>query len=72
MPTSIIPFAVAHTEIEGLEILQMKHVTDEGGTVREFYRESAVLAAGLPSPGPWLQVNITETRQGAPRGLHGE
>ena len=72
MPTSIIPLAVEHTEIEGLKILQMKQVTDERGTVREFYRESSFLAAGLPTLGPWLQVNITETRQGALRGLHGE
>jgi dTDP-4-dehydrorhamnose 3,5-epimerase len=72
MPTDIIPFAVAHTEIEGLEVLQMKQITDERGTVREFYRESSFLEAGLPSLGPWLQVNITETRRGALRGLHGE
>ena len=72
MPTSIIPFAVEHTEIEGLLVLQMKQITDERGTVREFYRESSFLEAGLPSLGPWLQVNITETRQGALRGLHGE
>jgi len=72
MPTEIIPFALQHTEIDGLEILQMKQITDERGTVREFYRESSFLEAGLPSLGPWLQVNITETRQGALRGLHGE
>ena len=72
MPTDIIPFAVEHTEIEGLMVLQMKQITDERGTVREFYRESSFLEAGLPSLGPWLQVNITETRQGALRGLHGE
>jgi dTDP-4-dehydrorhamnose 3,5-epimerase len=72
MPTDIIPFAVEHTDIEGLEILQMKQITDERGTVCEFYRESSFLEAGLPSLGPWLQVNITETRQGALRGLHGE
>jgi dTDP-4-dehydrorhamnose 3,5-epimerase len=50
----------------------MKQITDERGTVREFYRESSFLAAGLPSLGPWRQVNITGTRQGALRGLHGE
>jgi len=72
MPTDIIPFAVEHTEIEGLMVLQMKQITDERGTVREFYRESSFLEAGLPSLGPWVQVNITETRQGALRGLHGE
>jgi dTDP-4-dehydrorhamnose 3,5-epimerase len=72
MPTVTIPFAVEQTDIEGLTVLQMKQVTDERGTVREFYRESSFLEAGLPSLGPWVQVNITETRQGALRGLHGE
>lgn len=72
MPTDIIPFSAEHTEIEGLNVLRMKQITDERGTVREFYRESSFLEAGLPSLGPWLQVNITETRQGALRGLHGE
>ena len=71
-PTNIGPFAVEHTEIEGLKVLRMKQISDERGTVREFYRESSFLEAGLPSLGPWLQVNITETRQGALRGLHGE
>ena len=50
----------------------MKEVRDERGVVREFYRESAFVEAGLPSLGPWLQMNITETKQGAIRGLHGE
>lgn len=71
-PTNIIPFTVEHTEIEGLSILRMRQITDERGTVREFYRESSFLDAGLPSLGPWLQINVTETRQGALRGLHGE
>ena len=54
MPTGIIPFAVEHTEIEGLKVLQMKQITDERGTVREFYRESSFLEAGLPRlPVPW-------------------
>jgi dTDP-4-dehydrorhamnose 3,5-epimerase len=68
----IRPFSVTETEIEGLFVIEMKQVTDERGAVREFYRESAFKAAGLPSLGPWLQVNITETKQGAIRGLHGE
>jgi dTDP-4-dehydrorhamnose 3,5-epimerase len=50
----------------------MKQVTDERGVVREFYRESAFREAGLPSLGPWLQMNVTESRHGAIRGLHGE
>lgn len=69
---TIVPFTVEQTEVEGLWILTMKQVTDDRGTVREFYRESAFLEAGLPSLGPWVQVNLTATSQGAVRGLHGE
>jgi dTDP-4-dehydrorhamnose 3,5-epimerase len=68
----IIDFAARPTSIEGLFVMTMKQVTDERGTVREFYRESAFLEAGLPSLGPWLQVNVTETRSGGLRGMHGE
>lgn len=64
--------AVKATEIEGLMVIRMRQVEDERGTIREFYRESSWLAAGLPSLGPWLQLNLTETRQGAVRGLHAE
>jgi dTDP-4-dehydrorhamnose 3,5-epimerase len=69
---AIRPFSATPTKIDGLHILEMKEVTDERGVVREFYRESAFLEAGLPSLGPWLQVNITESKHGAIRGLHGE
>jgi len=68
----IRPFSVSKTEIDGLFVIEMKQVTDERGAIREFYRESAFKEAGLPSLGPWLQVNITESKQGAIRGLHGE
>lgn len=68
----IVDFAARTTTIEGLALLTMKQVTDERGTVREFYRESAFLAAGLPSLGPWLQVNVTATHRGALRGMHAE
>ena len=68
----IEPFAVRSTEIPGLHLLTMKQVTDRRGTVREFYRESSFVEAGLPSLGPWVQVNVTETRAGALRGMHGE
>lgn len=68
----MVPFEVRATDIEGLSIIQMKQITDERGTVREFYRESAFVEAGLPSLGPWLQVNVTESGPGAIRGLHGE
>ena len=66
------PFSANPTAIDGLYIMEMKEVRDERGTVREFYRESAFKEAGLPSLGPWLQVNITESKRGAIRGLHGE
>ncbi|MFN2462664.1 MAG: dTDP-4-dehydrorhamnose 3,5-epimerase family protein, partial [Candidatus Dormibacteria bacterium] len=75
MPASkptITEFAARESVIAGLWVIQMKEVADERGVVREFYRESAFVAAGLPSLGPWLQVNLTESRQGAIRGLHGE
>src|SRR3954451_8446204 len=68
----IRPFSATPTKIDGLFVIEMKQVTDDRGVVREFYRESAFLEAGLPSLGPWLQVNITETKHGAIRGLHGE
>ncbi|MCU1378055.1 MAG: dTDP-4-dehydrorhamnose 35-epimerase related [Acidimicrobiales bacterium] len=68
----ILPFSATESTIAGLWHLTMKQITDERGVVREFYRESAFADAGLPSLGPWLQVNVTETRQGAVRGLHGE
>ena len=63
---------VDSTPIDGLFLIRMKQVEDERGVVREFYRESAWTDAGLPSLGHWVQVNVTETRRGAIRGLHGE
>jgi dTDP-4-dehydrorhamnose 3,5-epimerase len=68
----IIPFAAQSTSIEGLFIVEMKQITDERGTVREFYRQSDFEAAGLPAPDRWLQVNVTASGRGAIRGLHGE
>lgn len=68
----VVELAVRGTDIEGLQLITMKQVSDERGTVREFYRESAFAEAGLPSLGPWLQVNVTETNRGAVRGLHAE
>lgn len=67
-----VELGVGGTPIPGLMLLTMKQVRDERGTLREFYRESAFVDAGLPSLGPWVQVNVTETRQGALRGMHAE
>jgi dTDP-4-dehydrorhamnose 3,5-epimerase len=60
------------TDIDGLWVLEMKQASDDRGTVREFFRESAYSATDLPNHGPWVQVNITESNHGAIRGLHGE
>ena len=69
---SVIPMTVDATAIDGLVLITMKQVTDDRGTVREFYRQSSWVEAGLPDLGPWQQVNLTETQPGALRGLHGE
>lgn len=66
------PLSVRTTAIDGLLVGTMKQVEDERGVVREFYRESAWQQVGLPSLGPFAQMNITESRLGALRGLHGE
>ncbi len=63
---------VQPTDIEGLLVITVKQITDERGTVREFYRTSAFDGRTLPDVGPWQQVNITESGHGAIRGLHGE
>ena len=69
---TVTPLSVRATEIGGLHVVTMKQVVDERGVVREFYRESAWQQVGLPSLGPFVQVNLTESRRGAVRGLHGE
>lgn len=69
---SVVPMSVETTGIDGLVVITMKQVDDERGVVREFYRESSWRDAGLPALGPWLQVNVTESKRGAIRGLHGE
>ena len=68
----IVPLAVASTAIDGLLVLTTKAVTDERGTVREFFRASAFTEAGVRVPGTWQQVNLTWTVRGGVRGLHGE
>ena len=65
MVVQMTEMAVEETEIDGLVVITMKQVADERGVVREFYRESAWIEMGLPSLGPWLQMNITETKPGA-------
>jgi dTDP-4-dehydrorhamnose 3,5-epimerase len=60
------------TEIDGLLVIAAKAAEDGRGTVREIYRQSAFGRADVPAFGPPQQVNLTETRRGAIRGLHGE
>ncbi|GIH04670.1 dTDP-4-dehydrorhamnose 3,5-epimerase [Rhizocola hellebori] len=69
---SVTPMIAEKTAIDGLWLIQMKEVKDGRGIIREFYRESAFVEAGLPSLGPWLQMNVTESSRGVVRGLHGE
>jgi dTDP-4-dehydrorhamnose 3,5-epimerase len=71
MSPEVIDFEVSKTPIDGLLVLTMKQVTDERGTVREFFRETGLRAAGVDA-GPWRQINVTQSRSGAIRGLHGE
>ena len=68
----IVDFSVRPAAIAGLVVLTMKQVTDDRGTVREFFRRSAFEAAGVSGLGPFQQVNITETRLGGLRGLHAD
>ena len=69
---TVTPMAVESTAIDGLVVITMKQVEDERGVVREFYRASSWAEAGLPTLGPWQQMNVTESKRGALRGLHGE
>lgn len=69
--TRIIDMTTRTTEIDGLLVLTVKQVTDDRGTVRELFRASSY-ADLLGGAGAWQQVNATETRYGALRGLHGE
>lgn len=65
-------FATEETAIAGLLVINARSVTDDRGTVRELYRGS-VYSSVLSDVTPiWKQINLTRTRRGAVRGLHGE
>ncbi len=68
----IVDFEATETSIDGLFQIRMKQVTDDRGTVREFFRSSAFAEAGIALPGPFPQVNVTQTSHGALRGMHAE
>lgn len=63
---------VTRTAIDGLLVLATKAVTDERGTVREFFRTSSFAENDAAVPERWAQINLTFTHAGAIRGLHGE
>jgi dTDP-4-dehydrorhamnose 3,5-epimerase len=66
------PLSATATAIAGLWTIRMKAIGDERGVVRELFRSSALVEAVGTDLGPWKQINVTETGQGAIRGLHGE
>lgn len=65
-------FTARESRIDGLVILTLKQVGDDRGTVREFFRRSVFDGAGVGELGPFQQINVTETRRGAVRGMHAE
>jgi dTDP-4-dehydrorhamnose 3,5-epimerase len=69
---TLTPAEFETTPIEGLVVMRAKRVTDERGTVREAYRASAVVDAGLTPLDRIVQVNVTQTEPGAVRGIHAE
>ena len=69
---SVVEASVRTTDIDGLFVITLKQVGDERGYVREFFRASSWRELGLPALGAWQQMNVTESRPGAIRGLHGE
>lgn len=72
MNLQINEFSNVASKIDGLQIISVKTVTDDRGTVRELYR-SSVHSDILPnSLNSWKQINLTRTKRGAVRGLHGE
>lgn len=64
--------SIDETTIDGLLVVTLKQVTDDRGTVREFFRQSAYTDGPFAGLGSWQQINVTESKHGAVRGLHGE
>jgi dTDP-4-dehydrorhamnose 3,5-epimerase len=72
MGVQVTDMSVRTTDIDGLVVVTLKQVTDERGVVREFFRTSSWAELGLPDLDGWQQMNVTESKAGAIRGLHGE
>lgn len=72
MSIHIDAFSASDSNIEGLKIIGAKCVTDDRGTVRELFRGSVYSEVLPDSVNGWKQINLTRTKKGAVRGLHGE
>jgi dTDP-4-dehydrorhamnose 3,5-epimerase len=71
MVTELVDFEVRAGAVDGLLVATMKQITDDRGTIREFFRRSAFESVGV-ALAPFQQINVTETRRGAIRGMHAE
>lgn len=60
------------SEIDGLVVIDARTVTEARGTVRELYRESVYPPLLALAGDGWKQINLTRTKSGTVRGLHGE
>lgn len=60
------------TPIDGLFVITLRQVAEARGVVREFYRSSTAALSPARFVHSWKQINCTETRYGAVRGLHAE
>lgn len=52
--------------------MRAKVATDPRGVVREAYRRSAIVDAGLTPLEQIVQINVTQTEPGGVRGIHAE
>jgi len=68
----IIDFEITRGDIDGLLVVTLKQISDDRGTIRELFRRSAFEAAGVGDLHSFAQINVTETRRGAVRGMHAE
>jgi len=68
----IAPLKAQKTKIEGLWTVEYKVISDDRGSVMEFYRQSEFEAAGLPSLGDRPQTNAPLSLKGTIRGIHAE
>lgn len=68
----IEPMRAEATDIDGLWTVELKVISDDRGSVMEFYRQSEFEAMGLPSLGERPQVNAPLSVKGTVRGVHAE